>query len=264
MNCIRCNKPLEGKRNTKKYCSNTCKQYAYLNRSFNSVTNLEGMKLSVDISDNAVQSEEGILLTSKIKQHEQIELIKNKTEEAKNQEKENKDEGYNYIQVDLLNKAQQVLILSDVKEDYFSDNQKRGGRITQSNVGAFAFVLPRIRCLVENLFQLSYKRKVHYKTANAFYKAIEEILRSEQLKQLPGDFPFFEDLCKLYEQFYSLSKHLEQEKEGVKFTLTKQAIIRYLVILNLIKHATKKEPFQKLFPELIKAPSPVSPSRSKV
>lgn len=264
MNCLHCNKPIEGKRNTKKYCNNTCKQYAYLNRSFNSSPNLEEMKLDLGISDNVVQSEKQQLVTIKTEQHEQKELIKNKTQEIVIQEKDNDLEGYKYLQIDLLDRIQQTIIFSDVKEHYFSDNTNRGGRITQNNVGAFAFVLPRIRCLVENLFQLSYKKKVYHKTAFTFYKAIEQILLSEQLKQLPGDFPFFEDLCKLYEQFHLLSKHLEQEKEGVKFTLTKQAIIRYLVILNLIRHATKKEPFQKLFPELIKLPSPVTPNRSKV
>ena len=264
MNCLHCNKPIEGKRNTKKYCSNTCKQYAYLNRSFNSSPNLEEMKLDLAISDNAVQSEKQQLVTIKTEQHEQKELIKNKTREIVVQEKDNDIEGYKYLQIDLLDRIQQAIIFSDVKHNYFSENTNRGGRISQNNVGAFAFVLPRIRCLVENLFQLSYKKKVYHKTASTFYKAIEQVLLSEQLKQLPGDFPFFEDLCKLYEQFQLLSKHLEQEKEGVKFTLTKQAIIRYIVILNLIRHATKKELFQKLFPELIKSPSPVTRNRSKV
>jgi hypothetical protein len=264
MNCLHCNKPIEGKRNTKKYCNNTCKQYAYLNRSFNSSPNLGEMKIDLGDSGSAVQIEKQQLITIKKEQHEQTELSKNKAQEIVIQEKNNDLEGYQYLQIDVLNRTQQTIILSDVKSHYFSDNTNKGGRITQNNIGAFAFVLPRIRCLVENLFQLSYKRKVYYKTASAFYKAIEQILLSEQLKQLPGDFPFFEDLCKLYEQFNLLSKHLEQEKEGVKFTLTKQAIIRYLVILNLIRHATKKEPFQKLFPELLKSPSPVTPNRSKV
>lgn len=263
MNCLHCNKPIEGKRNTKKYCSNTCKQYAYLNRSFSSSPSLEEMRLDLDVSGRAVQIENHQLTPIKKEQHEQTELIKNKTQEKVIKEKESDLEGYKYLQIDLLDRIQQTLILSDVKHHYFSDNANRGGKITQNNIGAFAFVLPRIRCLVENLFQLSYKKKVYHKTALAFYKAIEQILLSEQLKQLPGDFPFFEDLCKLYEQFNLLSKHLEQEKEGVKFTLTKQAIIRYLVILNLIRYATKKEPFQKLFPELLKTESPIMPNKGR-
>lgn len=262
MNCLHCNKPIEGKRNTKKYCSNTCKQYAYLSRSFTPTVSFSGIQLSGSNHGNGAQVKEQGLLIIKSELHEQIELTKNKPQEIDIEKKEGEVEGYNYIQVDLLNKVQQVLILSDCRQDYFSDNQRKG-RITQNNMGAFAFVLPRIRCLVENLFQLSYRRKVYYKTSYTFYKAIEQILLSEQLKQLPGDFPFYEDLCKLYEQFGSLSKHLEQETEGVKFTLTKQAIVRYLTVLNLIRHATKKEPFQKLFPELLKLPSPLMPNSGK-
>ena len=101
MNCLHCNKPIEGKRNTKKYCSNTCKQYAYLNRSFNSLPNLEEMKLDLGISDNAVQSEKQQLVTIKTEQHEQKELIKNKTQEIIIQEKDNDIEGYKYLQIDL-------------------------------------------------------------------------------------------------------------------------------------------------------------------
>ncbi|HRG00827.1 MAG TPA: hypothetical protein PKZ75_06905 [Bacteroidia bacterium] len=122
MNCLHCNKPIEGKRNTKKYCSNTCKQYAYLNRSFNSSPNLEEMKLDLAISDNAVQSEKQQLVTIKTEQHEQKELIKNKTREIVVQEKDNDIEGYKYLQIDLLDRIQQAIIFSDVKHNYFSEN----------------------------------------------------------------------------------------------------------------------------------------------
>ena len=99
MNCLHCNKPIEGKRNTKKYCSNTCKQYAYLNRSFNSSPNLEEMRLDLGISDNVVQSEKQQLITIKTEQHEEKELIKNKTQEIVVQEKENDLEGYKYLHI---------------------------------------------------------------------------------------------------------------------------------------------------------------------
>lgn len=80
------------------------------------------MKLDLAISDNAVQSEKQQLVTIKTEQHEQKELIKNKTREIVVQEKDNDIEGYKYLQIDLLDRIQQAIIFSDVKHNYFSEN----------------------------------------------------------------------------------------------------------------------------------------------
>ena len=52
MNCLHCHKPVEGKRNTKKYCSKTCKQYAYLQRNSILPQNLATVCLSETIQED--------------------------------------------------------------------------------------------------------------------------------------------------------------------------------------------------------------------
>ena len=260
MNCLHCNKPIEGKRNTKKYCSNTCKQYAYLNRSFASPTILSSVSLisnenkteennnetlivaSTNGNANATSNDFGInshLLTKPISHYEDEQQLIEKEE-------------YQYINVDILDRIQHGYYSLTMGKEYFTSNTNIGGRFTEHTLPAFSYMVPRVRCIIENLFLPSYKKKVFYKTIKTISNALEEILFSDYLKALPNDFPFFNDLLKLHEQFRPLAKALEGDKEGIKFTLNKAAIVRYILILNLVRDCTKKEPFHKLFPELYK------------
>lgn len=255
MICLHCHKPIEGKRNTKKYCSNTCKQYAYLNRSYSLPSNLN-VNENKTVTTNEITELENELsnlnintLPIKEKETKIINPQTNRNHEYKNQLIE---EEYKYIYADILNRIQHGYVSLNYTNSYFTYSTKNGGRITEQNASAFAYILPRIRCIIENLFQLTYKRKLYYNTAITICKAIEEILLSEQIKMLPGDFPFIIDLIKLHEQFMPIANYLESDKDGVKFRLTKSAIARYILILNLIRESTKKEPFPKLFPELCK------------
>jgi hypothetical protein len=236
MNCLHCHKPIEGKRNTKKYCSSTCKQYAYLNRNF-----------SIPKEPKLVPDSNSI---SPVLENNKIVL---KVEEQKNiQEVVKGEEEYQYITPEILNKIQHGYISLNIGKNYFSNNTNNGGRINNNNFSAFSYFVPRLRCIIENLFQISYKSKVHYKTIKAISMALEEMLKSEQIKMLPNDFPFIDDFIKLFDQFLPLARSLAGDKEGIKFTLNKTAIVRYIMILHLVRDCTKKEPFNKLFPEVFK------------
>ncbi|MDO9001140.1 MAG: hypothetical protein Q7W45_15355 [Bacteroidota bacterium] len=270
MNCLHCHKQIEGKRNTKKYCSNTCKQYAYLNRSFSVPSNLNGVTIN-STENKIVQTNEMLDLENELNTLNpnldtpptiEKETISINQQTTRNHEYKNQliEEEYKYIYADILDRIQHGYISLNYTNIYFTYSTKNGGRITEQNVSAFAYILPRIRCIIENLFQLTYKRKLYYNTAITICKALEEILLSEQIKTLPGDFPFIIDLIKLHEQFMPIASYLESEKDGIKFKLTKSAIVRYILILNLIRESAKKEPFNKLFPELCK---PAKPNTSK-
>lgn len=236
MNCLHCHKPIEGKRSTKKYCSSTCKQYAYLNRNFSMPNELK-LVPNGNIKSQILENNEIVL----------------KVEELKNIQHVIKEEGeYQYITPEILDKIQHGYISLNIGKNYFSNNTNNGGRITNNNFSAFSYFVPRLRCIIENLFQISYKSKVHYKTIKAISMALEEMLRSEQIKMLPNDFPFIDDFIKLFDQFLPLARALEGDKEGIKFTLNKTAIVRYIMILYLVRDCTKKEPFNKLFPEVCK------------
>ena len=136
--------------------------------------------------------------------------------------------------------------------------------MTDHNSVAFYYFMPRLRCIIENLFSLTYKRKVYYKTINAISLALLEMLKSDQTKMLPNDFPFIDDFIKLFDQFQSFSNALKDDKEGIKFTLNKNAIVRYIVILHLIRDCTKKEPFNELFPEIYKSATHTNSNPSRI
>ncbi len=265
MNCLYCNKPIEGRRNTKKYCGNTCKQYAYLNRNFAMPSNLNALSLKNDSDNNTVVSENNtthnqpLTTPPQITAHTNLKPIIN--HEYKNQLNQQE---YQYIQSDILNRIQHGYISLSITRSYFTTNTSLGGRITQQNFPAFSYLIPRIRCIIENLFQLTYKSKIYYRTVITICKAIEEMLASEYINQLPSDFPFIGDLIKLHEQFYPMANYLEHETEGTKFKLSKPAIARYIMILNLIRDCSKKEPFSKLFPALCKPLAHTKPNTAKI
>lgn len=260
MNCLHCNKPIEGKRNTKKYCSNTCKQYAYLNRSFSLPTNSSSVFLTSSENVTKQQNNEILVVASSKENNNAISndfgnnshLLIKPINNHEDKQQQIEEEEYQYITADILDRIQHGYISLNIGKGYFTNNINKGGRFTEQNFAAFSYTIPRIRCIIENLFLLSYKKKVFYKTIKTISMAITEILFSDYLKALPNDFPFFNDLLKLHEQFSPLVRALEDDKEGIKFTLNKAATVRYILILNLVRDCTKKEPFHKLFPELYK------------
>ena len=260
MNCLHCNKPIEGKRNTKKYCSNTCKQYAYLNRSFASPTSPSSVSLISNENKTEEPNNETLIVASTNGNNNVTDnyfennphLLNTPITHHEDEQQLIEKEEYQYITVDILDRIRHGYYSLSTGKEYFTGNTNRGGRFTEQNLPAFSYTVPRVRCIIENLFLLSYKKKVFYKTIKTISKALDEILFSDYLKALPNDFPFFNDLLKLHEQFRPLAKALEGDKEGIKFTLNKAAIVRYILILNLVRDCTKKEPFHKLFPELYK------------
>jgi hypothetical protein len=256
MNCLHCNKPIEGRRNTKKYCNNTCKQYAYLNRAYNQTAStsfvLGNSTLNKDQANETtiVNSDQPIINNSINQTPTSHEYIKPPI----------KEEEYQYINADILDRIQQGHISLNIGSNYFTSSTNYGGRITEQNRTAFCYMVPRVRCIIENLLQLSYKRRIYHRTAITISKAIEEMLMSEHVKALPNDFPFYEDLLKLHSLFLELVTDLEMNKEGLKFKLYKEPIVRYILILNLIRDCTKKEPFVKLFPDLYKIKPRMKPN----
>ena len=160
MNCLHCHKPIEGKRNTKKYCSNTCKQYAYLNRSYSLPSNLNANENKAVPTNEITELENELsnlnpninTLPIKEKETNSINPQTNRNHEYKNQLIE---EEYKYIYADILKRIQHGYVSLNYTSSYFTYSTKNGGRITEQNASAFAYILPRIRCIIENLIQAS-------------------------------------------------------------------------------------------------------------
>ncbi len=254
MNCLHCNKLIEGKRNTKKYCSKTCKQYAYLNRSF-------GINSSQKILDNgkpALSSPEEIKNHSeKSEENQKPNLENNFLGQTKGPSqlyrlKKEEERTYTAIWPKIFSRIQDIQIASDINGNYFR-TEGYGARVTPTNFPAFSFIIPRLRCVIENLFMLSYKRKVYHKTIKCLHLAMVETILSEQMKQMPNDFPYLDEIFQLYDQLDRLSKALEGDKEGIKFSLSKNSIAKYIIFLELIRESVHKKPFSELFQEIYKS-----------
>jgi hypothetical protein len=141
MNCLHCNKPIEGKRNTKKYCSNTCKQYAYINRSFNQSVNYNAVskkmernsaqikfkKNDLDVSDSS-NPEKNAEITKNTFSNSTNTILKSGTHEyikTEHQEKENfKSQEHQYIDSDILEKIQQGQTSLKTANNYFTNNSE--------------------------------------------------------------------------------------------------------------------------------------------
>lgn len=230
MNCLHCNKPIESKRNTKKYCSNTCKQYSYLKRNLGEVFPTE-IKTIEEIRNQDYETDKKQLSKS-------IPPIGNS--------------GYKKIRPKVLSLLENPPFNVERYSEYLST--RIGGKIRPENIRAFSYVCRRVRCIIENLFLLSYKRKVYFNTIHHLRKALEETLTSDYVKQIPSDFPFSEILFDLYMQLKELEKILKENKEGIKFTLEKNKIVLYANVLRIVREfVTGKQPFTKLFPHFFKS-----------
>jgi hypothetical protein len=100
---------------------------------------------------------------------------------------------------------------------------------------------------------LGYRRKVHYKTIHFLCRALAKTLDSEHYKAILkcGGFPFTNDINKLCFQMKKISLALKQNKEGIKLTIDTASLLRYIIILKVIREfSTKRYSFRNLFPEL--------------
>jgi hypothetical protein len=128
-----------------------------------------------------------------------------------------------------------------------------GGRLSPENMRDFSYMCPRIICIIENLFFLSYKKRVHYNTIRVLFLALQEMVVSDHLKSMPEPFPFFSDMWKLYKQIEGLDAMLKDNKEGFKLTFDKNTIARFICILGILRTVADRDSFKNLFPGLFSA-----------
>jgi len=237
MNCEHCNKPLEARRNTKKYCSNTCRQYAYQKRRAVLMENDISAETNTDPDEQPIYSEP-------------IDSGENKSIALIPGIKRSPESGRDYFWPDIFTRIEDECFKQSFHDDLYFKPIDNGGKLSPVNVSDFSFICPRIMCIIENLFFLSYKRRVYYNTIHVLFLAIQEVLVSDQLKRMPEPFPFFSDVWKLYKQIKGFDAMLKDNKEGIKFTLEKNSIARFIYILGMLREVTERQPFKTLFPDL--------------
>ena len=239
MNCHYCNKPIENqRRSTKKYCNDTCKQYAYLKRCYMQPSDIG--KVQAESADTIIkesQSDEPANATTKREVENNVKPQPVFTDKVK----------YKKIRPAIIEQLNGI-DFSEYKT-YFSIK----GKLTRETFPHFVFICPRIRCVVENMVLLGYRRKVHYKTIAFLCSALAKTLDSEHYRAILkcGGFPFTNDINKLCFQMKKISLALKQNKEGIKLTIDKASLLRYIILLKVIREfSTKRYSFRNLFPEL--------------
>ncbi|MFI5151109.1 MAG: hypothetical protein ACHQRM_15350 [Bacteroidia bacterium] len=240
MNCEHCNKPLEARRSTKKYCSNTCRQYAY-------------QKRRAVLMESDVSTETNTDPTEQVIFSQQNESGENKSLALIQGSKRSQESGYEYFWPEIFTKIEDECCKRSFQGELYFKPTDNGGKLSAVNISDFSYLCPRIMCVIENLFFLSYKKRVHYNTIHVLFLALQEMLVSDHLKLMPEPFPFFSDLWKLYKQIESLDAMLKDNKEGIKFTLDKNTITRFIYILGILREVTERKSFKSLFPSLFNA-----------
>ena len=237
MTCEHCNKPFEAKRSTKKYCSNTCRQYAY-------------QKRRPVLEESDVSSETNMGITEQPIISQRIESSGNKSIALIPGSKRSEESGYEYFWPDIFTRIEDECCKQTYLDDLYFKPAHLSGKLSPVNASDFSYVCPRIICILENLFFLSYKRRVYYNTIHVLFLALQEVLVSDQLKRMPEPFPFFSDVWKLYKQIKGFDAMLKDNKEGIKFTLEKNSIARFIYILGMLREVTERKSFKCLFPSL--------------
>ena len=237
MNCEHCNKPLEARRSTKKYCSNTCRQYAYHKRKELELESIAPAQVNANLVERSITR-----LSTEPEGNNSLTLIPGS--------KRAEETGYDYFWPDIFTRIEDESSKRYCQDDLYFKPSNNGGKLSSATVSDFSYMCPRIMCVIENLFFLSYKKRVHYNTIHVLFLALQEMLVSDHLKRMPEPFPFFSDLWKLYKQIESLDAMLKDNKEGIKFTLDKNTITRFIYILGMLREVTERKSFKSLFPSL--------------
>jgi hypothetical protein len=240
MNCQHCDKPIDARRSTKKYCSNTCRQYAYQNRQ-------------TILGESNVPSETNFDTVGEAAPLKPIALNENTSLAGVPCSKRTVESDYQYIWPDIFSRIESECLKQSYRDETYFKPASKGGELTPENMRDFSYLCPRVMCILENLFFLSYKKRVYYNTIHILFLAIQAVVLSDQLKRMPEPCPFFPDLCKLYKQMEGLDAILKNNKEGLKFTLDKSTIARFIYVLTTLRTVAERKPFKSLFPDLFNA-----------
>ena len=242
MNCQYCNKPIENqKRSTKKYCNDTCKQYAYIRRRYMQPTLGQAEKESNEQLTEEDPSRET-----------NSEIITVKGEPQEN----NRNASPPYFREQVKYKKIRPEIIAQLDKYDFSAYKKYftlKGELRTENFPYIRYIIPRIRCIVENILSLSHRRKVHYKTISLLHRALAKTIGSPQYRAMLkyGNFPFANDLPRLCLQLQKLSQSLRHDMEGIKLMIDKASLFRYIIIVKVIREFYHRHyTFRELFPEL--------------
>jgi hypothetical protein len=230
--CHHCGKPMQSQRNTKKYCSDNCKQLAFYKRS--------GLALS-GINDN-----DNFLVTDK--QHAKEPFISNETITELTHEEKFKEPIMENLPARTLSDKLTVTVtdpltikpaqeempyecvrskIVDSIADYI-DNSEALFMFQCPEKYWGAHVLPtvkwvslRLRCLMESLIKLSHISAIDYASMVAVRGAFTTLINSSQFRRLPTNYPYTALIKDLEQKLTFIAKQYKHS-ESIQFRLTQK------------------------------------------
>ena len=226
--CQHCRKTFNPKRNTKKFCSETCKQYAYLTRHglqvhrLNIVNNVNDDKKDTDANEDLglIENSELTIKIPEIKTEEKIYFTRPQIIQL--------------IEEELNNQHYFNSMIAHPESRW---NEREAMIIKWFNI--------RFKCILNNLIRLSYKESIFSQTLDALSSALHKMCASTNFKMLPNNYPYKFLLQELEEQIRVQSERVKQYGE-LKFTLSQKKKAGYIVILYNLSNLTPLRKFSEL------------------
>jgi hypothetical protein len=217
--CARCGKTFQSKRHTKKFCSETCKQYAYLIRHGLNVQRLQApiinnVNNAISITDNNPTVKPQIKIEEKItlEQPRIIKLIESNLFEQPNIE---------------------GLIASP------------GSHWNDDDAMMIKWMNMRVKCILHNLIKLSYKQKVFSETLLALSEALNRLVNSIPFRLVPENYPYKYFLKILADKMAGVFEESKNYGE-IKFPLSLKKKAEFITILYNLSNLTPLRKFSEL------------------
>ena len=215
--CARCGKAFESKRETKKFCSETCKQYAYLIRHGLDIQRLRIVNNGIDgigTTDNNTIKQAHINMEEKIT-FERPLIIK--------------------LIEDIMNNQHHLDSMIAHPDSYW--DKDKALIVKWFNM--------RLKCILHNLIKLSYKEKVFPTTLSALSEALVQMLRSNQYKFLPENYPYTFFIKQLTEKIAEITEQSIDYAE-IKLPLNQKKKAEFIAILYNLSALTPLRKFNEL------------------
>lgn len=233
--CLQCGRPLQSKRNTKKYCSDTCKQLAFYKRSGSALSAINDefpttakRYIEEPFNGNAINTRpiHQDVLKEQFHENPSAQTVNDKqTFTVKQQEKER----YEWVRSQLVDS---IADYADNSEALFMFQQPQQYWSSYS-LPTVKWISLRMRCLVESLIKLSHFTDVDYESIIAVKEAFSALTDSNHFKKLPANYPFTSLVIELGQKIALIAKQ-HKHFDAIRFRLTVNRKVELIAIRYIL------------------------------
>lgn len=208
--CTYCGKAFMAKRADRKYCSDTCKQMAYLKRS---EPLLSGVK-------------------PEVKEPEQIVQAMHTTDLP---------ETYTFLE----SRFSKLIGKAFLEDDDSLKLEEPHKYWTTQTILSFKWVNIRLRCLLESMIRLSNYVVIDQHTLHCVSDALNRMQRSHTFKSLPSDYPFMEIIQELVGIIQKVPT-INRRNNQVRFRIPLEQKTRLIYTRHILQKITSPLKFSEL------------------